>query len=104
GHALGKSLLAQTGMIDHLAVVERIEVADVDDNVRSRPGGVAETALGNAAEQLHLSALEHADRLLGAGAGPLALGTSAGRLAVPGARTAADALLALELVNADVDS
>src|SRR6516225_594053 len=66
------------------------------------PGGVAEAALGDAAEQLHLSALEQRGRLLGAGAGPLALGAARGSLAVAAADAAADALLLAQLVNADV--
>ena len=66
-------------------------------------GGVAEAALRDAAEQLHLSALEHHRGLLGAGAGPLALGAARGGLAVAAAYAAADPLLLLVLVYADMD-
>ena len=68
------------------------------------PGGVAEAALGDAAEQLHLAAFEQRGRLLGAGAGPLALGAARRGLAVAAADAAADALLLLAvLVDADVN-
>src|SRR5262249_40971490 len=78
------------------------EVADVDHVVELVPGGVAEAALGDAAEQLHLAAFEELRRLLGAGAGPLALAAAGGGLAVAGADAAADALRAPQLVDADV--
>src|SRR5579885_2648918 len=67
------------------------------------PGGVAEAALGDAAEQLHLPTLEERGEHLGAGAGVLALGAARGGLAVPAADAAADALLLAALVNALVD-
>src|SRR5262249_52907310 len=54
-------------------------------------------ALGDAAEERHLAALEHLAGHAGAGAGPLALAAARGRLAVAAADAAADALLALAL-------
>src|SRR6185436_2816695 len=85
------------------AAVERFEVADVDDVVDVGPGGLAEAALRHAAEERHLAALEGEGRLLGAGAGVLALAAAAGGLAVPAADAAADALLLLALLDALVD-
>src|SRR5205823_2028967 len=76
------------------------QIADIDDVIRLVPGFVAEAALGDAAEQLHLAAFKDRRRLLGAGAGPLALGTARGGLAMAAADAAADALLATMLVDA----
>src|SRR5262249_21151198 len=101
GRALRQARLAQRGWIDGRAVVECfVKVADIDDEKASCPGSLAEAALGDAAEKLHLAAFEERGRLLGAGAGPLALTAACAGLAVARARTAADALLALQLVNA----
>src|SRR5262249_13430526 len=87
------------------AVGERlVEVADVDNVVLLVPGTVAETALGDAAEELHLAAFKERRRLLGTSAGPLALGAARGCLAVAGADAAPNALLALQLVHPVVDS
>ena len=82
--------------------LKAFEVADVDDEVVLVPGGVAEAALGDAAEQRHLAALEERREHLCAGAGVLALGAARGGLAVAAADAAADALL-LALVDALVD-
>src|SRR5262249_788750 len=105
GRPLGEADALQRLLVDRLAFLERlVEVADVDDVEGAVPGGVAEAAFGDAAEQLHLPALEQRRRLLGAGAGPLTLAAARGRLAVAAADAAADALLALELVNAGVNA
>src|SRR5262249_60022099 len=77
-----------------------VEVADVDDVVVPVPAGVAEAALGDAAEQRHLAALEDRRGVAGAGAGPLALVAAGGGFAHAAARAAADALLAGPLVDA----
>ena len=88
-------------MRDRVAVVEdRAEVADVDRQEMTVPGGMAEAAFGDAAEKLHLAAFKERGGLLGAGAGPLALAAARRGLAVSAARTPADALLFLALVNA----
>ena len=79
-----------------------VKVSHVDDEVVLVPGGVAEAALGDAAEQLHLPALEQRREHLGAGAGVLALGAARGGLAVPAADAAADALLLLMFVYTNV--
>src|SRR5438552_1314862 len=51
GRAVGQALLPQRFLRDLIAVIEdAAEIADVDDMVHARPGGVAETALGHAAE------------------------------------------------------
>src|SRR5262249_19476736 len=67
------------------------------------PAGMAEAALRHAAEQGHLAALEGEDWLLGAGTGPLALAAARRGLAVAAAGPPADALLALQLVDAVVN-
>src|SRR5262249_60486119 len=103
GGAFGEADLLQRLGVHGVAVLEvGVEVADVDDVVVLVPGGVAEAALGDAAEQLHLAALEHHRGLLGTGAGPLALGAARGGLAVAAADAAADALLLAVFVHADV--
>src|SRR5262249_15969088 len=86
--------------IDHGAVVERFQVADVHHVILLVPAGVAEAALGDAAEQRHLAALERPVRLLGAGAGVLALAAARRRLAVTPADAAAAALLLPAVGNA----
>src|SRR5262249_41430345 len=57
-------------------------------------------ALGNPAKERHLAAFEQPATHLSASAGPLAFAAARGRLTVTAARTAADALLTLVLVNA----
>src|SRR5262249_35217767 len=104
GRAVGQPGFLQGLGVDGGAVVEgAVQVADVHHEVMPVPGGVAEAALGDAAEELHLAALEEGGRLLGAGAGPLALAAARGGLAVAAADAAADALLLAVLVDALVN-
>src|SRR5262249_10562399 len=85
--AVGQPDAPQRFVVDRRAVLEvPVEVADVDDEEMPVPGGVAEAALRDDAEERHLAALEEAGRLLGAGRGVLALGAARGGLAVPAAR------------------
>src|SRR5690606_3377376 len=92
--AIDEALLAQRLLIDGGAVIEGVEVADVDDFIDVAEHGVAEALLGKSAMQRHLAAFKAgADAL--AGAGLLALVALAGSLAVTGAFAAADALAAL---------
>src|SRR5262249_26959616 len=102
--AFRQASLAQHRRIDRGAVGEvLVEIADIDHVIVLVPGGMTEAALGDAAEQLHLAAFKQLRRLLGAGTGPLALAAARRRLAVAAARSAADALLAPQLVNAVVN-
>src|SRR5262249_54940454 len=82
------------------AVVEGVQVGDVDDRVHLAEAVVVEAALRGAAEQRHLAALEERAEHLGARAGVLALAAAAGGLAVARAGAPADALLLLALVDA----
>src|SRR5947207_12395339 len=92
--ALGEADTLERRSIDGVAVIERlIDVADVDYVEFLIPGLVREPALGDAAEQRHLTAFESEARLLGAGARVLALGAARSGLAMPAARPAADAFL-----------
>src|SRR5262249_44174982 len=107
-HAVRGSL-GETGLFEGLGVHRgaglelRVEVADVGDVVGLIPRRVAESALGDAAEQRHLPALERPARVAGPGAGVLSLVAAGGGLAVPAADAAADAFLALAAVDALVD-
>src|SRR4051812_12258038 len=104
GHPLEHALALERGERDFLAgVAAGLNVADVDDHRRHVPGAVAEAALGRAAVERRLAALEQRLEHLGAGAGVLALAAARGGLAVPAADAAADALLELVLVNAGVN-
>src|SRR5579862_5539627 len=100
--AIGQSLGLERGGIDRGAVLERVQLADVDHVIGLVPGGMAKTTLGNAPEQGHLAAFEAPVRHFGAGAGVLALAAARGGLAVAAARTAADALLAFAAGYADM--
>src|SRR5207253_1480149 len=74
GGSLGKTGFRQGRLVHGVPVGEAgVEVADVDDEERLGPGGVGEAALGDAAEERHLAALEVELRVAGAGAAPLAL-------------------------------
>src|SRR5262249_55938880 len=102
--SLGQPRPLQRFAVDDFAVVEGgIEVADVDDEIVLLKASVAEAAFGDAAEQLHLPALEDREGHVGARAGILALAASTAGLAVAGTGTATDAFLLPELVNAVVN-
>src|SRR5262249_54187276 len=101
GRSVRETRLPKRVAIDRRAVLEvLVQIADIDDEKVFRPGGVTEAAFRDAAEELHLPAFEEGRRLLGAGAGPLALAAARAGLAVPRAGTAADTLLPPQLVNA----
>src|SRR5438552_4395612 len=101
GRAVGQAGVSQRVWVHGGAVFELlVEVADVDHVEAPVPGGVAETALGNAAEKGHLAAFKHADRHVRARTRPLPLAAPRGGLATAAPRTPANTLLALQLANA----
>src|SRR5260370_11320064 len=101
GWSLGEPGAAQGVLIDRGALGKRlVQVAHIDDVEVLVPRGMAEAALGDAAEERHLAAFEGLRRHLGAGTCLLPLPAARGRLAVTAADAAADALLALSLVYA----
>src|SRR5262249_15476638 len=101
GRALGEPLGLERRRVDPVAGGEdAVDVAHVDDVVVLAPGVLAEAALGQAAEQRRLTALEQGTEDLGAGARVLALAAAAGRLAVAAADAAPDPLLGPALGDA----
>ncbi len=99
----GQPNFAQCLRIDRRAVLKgQVQVADVHDEERLVPRGVAKPALGNAPKELHLAAFEELRRLLGARAGPLPLGAARRSFPMTAADAPADALLLANLVDADM--
>jgi len=86
--------LEEPGFVDGGAILEAVEIGEVDDGVFALEGGVIETALGETADEGHLAALE-TETDGSAGACLLALVTLAGGLALAGAFAMAEALDAM---------
>src|SRR2546423_3787515 len=89
--ALDEARAAKRALIDGGAIVEAIEVAHVHDGMHFLED-VGESALRQTAMKRHLAAFESEHARI-AGARLLPLLSAARRLAVPGARSAPDALL-----------
>ena len=86
--------LEERRFVDGGAILEPVEIGEIDDGVFFFEGGVVEAALGQAADEGHLAAFEsEADRA--AGAGFLAFVPLAGGLAFAGAFAVAEALGAM---------
>src|SRR3954452_5919181 len=102
GRAFGEADFFEGLGIDHGVVVQRAQIADVDDVINLVPSAVAETTLWNAAEKRHLTAFEREKRLFGAGASILAFGAARGRFAHAAADAAADPLFLRPFFDADM--
>src|ERR1019366_9570400 len=101
GGAVGEADALERLGRDGVAVVERlIDIADVNYVKFLIPGFVGEPSLGDTAEKRHLAAFEGEARILGAGSRVLALGAARGGLAMPAARSTADALFSWALGDA----
>ena len=85
---------AEGFLVDHAGDIELLEFAEVDRGVDDAELLVVEAALGQAADEGHLSAFE-AEADAAAGAGLLALVALAAGLAVAGAFAATEALDAM---------
>jgi len=94
GRAVSESGAAQSGFIDSRAVFELIEGVEIHRDVTSGMTRVIETALGNTANERHLSAFK-ADSNRTAGAGGLAFTAAAAGLAMAAGFALAEPLTAM---------
>ena len=69
--AIGQTCIAKSGFIDARAIIELVEVLEINGDIAGCMAGIIETALGDAANEGHLAALK-ADTNRTAGAGSLA--------------------------------
>ena len=94
GRPIGQAGTAQSGLIDSCPVFKLIEGIEVHGDVASRMTRVIESALGNTANERHLSAFK-ADSNRTAGAGGLAFTAAAAGLAMAAGFALAKALAAM---------
>ena len=91
---LARPTLRKARLVHPGAVLELVQVAEVDGDVSRAVAGVVEAALGDAADEGHLAAFE-TDADGAAGTGGLALATATAGLAVAAGFTLAEALAAV---------